>query len=221
MLKFSYIRIKRGIFMIKAVLFDLDGTLINTNELIIESFEHTFEILKNEYPDRNEIISWFGEPLFVTMSKFFDNVDEAVDVYRKFNLKYHDERISIYDNTQKMLGELNKRGCKAGIVTSKNKSTALRALELLEIKDYFNVIVTSDDVKNHKPHKEPVLSACNSLSVSPEEALMVGDSIYDIISGRDAGSKTCGVLYSFMKDKILEMNADYYIENLIEILDII
>ena len=53
--------------MIKAVLFDLDGTLINTNELIIESFEHTFEILKNEYPNRDEIISWFGEPLFVTM----------------------------------------------------------------------------------------------------------------------------------------------------------
>lgn len=207
--------------MIKAVLFDLDGTLINTNELIIESFEHTFEILKNEYPNRDEIISWFGEPLFVTMGKFFDDVDEAIDVYREFNLKYHDERISLYDNTKEVLNALNKKGYKVAIVTSKNKSTAIRALELLGIKDYFDVIVTSDDVQNHKPHKEPVLSACDLLSISSNEALMVGDSIYDIISGRDAGSKTCGVLYSFMKDEILKMDADYYIEGLMEILDII
>src|SRR5699024_7524972 len=97
----------------------------------------------------------------------------------------------------------------------------LRGLKYLKILDYFEVLVSSDEVENHKPHPEPVLKACEILEVSPKNSIMVGDSIYDIMSGRNAGSKTCGVCYSFMKDKLLEMKADYYIDDLIEILDIV
>lgn len=207
--------------MLKAVLFDLDGTLINTNELIIDSFKHTFKVLKNIEPDRDEVISWFGEPLFRTMGKFFDDVDEAISVYREYNLKYHDERISLYNNTKEMLIALKDRGYKLGIVTSKNKCTAIKGLKFLGIYEYFDEMITSDDVDNHKPHKEPVLKACNLLGVFPEESIMVGDSMYDIVSGRSAGSKTCGVLFSLMKDKLLDEKADYYVSDLIEIVDIV
>ena len=120
-----------------------------------------------------------------------------------------------------MLENLKNKGYKLAIVTSKNRSTALRGLKYLKILDYFEVLVSSDEVENHKPHPEPVLKACEILEVSPKNSIMVGDSIYDIMSGRNAGSKTCGVCYSFMKDKLLEMKADYYIEDLIEILDIV
>lgn len=207
--------------MLNAVLFDLDGTLIDTNELIIDSFKHTFEVLKKSVPTRDKIISCFGEPLYETMNKFFDDANEAVEIYREFNLKYHDDRISSYKNATEILESLKNKGYKLAIVTSKNRSTALRGLKYLKILDYFEVLVTSDEVENHKPHPEPVLRACEILEVSPKNSIMVGDSIYDIMSGKNAGSKTCGVCYSFMKDKLLEMKADYYIDDLIEILDIV
>ena len=207
--------------MINAILFDLDGTLVDTNELIIDSFIYTFKVLKKDVPSREEIISCFGEPIFESMGKYFEDVNEAVKTYREFNLKYHDERISSYKGAKELLSILKNRGFKLAIVTSKNRSTALRALELLGLIDYFDSFVTSDDVDIHKPDPEPVLKACELLEISPKEAIMIGDSIYDIMSGRDAGSKTCGVLYSFMKKELLEVNADYYIEDLLELINII
>lgn len=207
--------------MLNAVLFDLDGTLIDTNELVIDSFKYTFNALNKPSPSRQEIIKCFGEPLIVTMSNFFDDVHEAIRIYREFNLKHHDERIALYNNVEETLCDLRKRGYKLGVVTSKNKSTAYRGLEHFNILNYFDVLVSSDDVKNPKPHEEPVLTACKSLNIDPKKAIMIGDSVYDIISGKNAGSKTCGVLYSFMKDELLNIKADYYISDLIEILDIV
>ena len=207
--------------MLTTILFDLDGTLIDTNELIIDSFNNTFKLMGKPVPQRNEIIYCFGEPLNRTMSKFFDDVDKAIEIYREFNFKHHDNRISLYENTEKLLKSLKEDNFKLGIVTSKNKVPALRGLEILNIFEYFDVIIAGDDVKKHKPDPEPVVKACEFLGVSPTEAMMVGDTIYDIMSGREAGSKTCGVLYSFMKDKLLECDSDYYIENLIEILEIL
>lgn len=207
--------------MLNAVLFDLDGTLIDTNELIIDSFKHTFKVFSKPEPDRETIIEWFGEPLAFTISNFFDNVNEAIQVYRDFNLKYHDERISIYNNVEMILKTLKEDGYKLGVVTSKNKSTAFKGLNRFNISHYFDVLIGSDDVKNHKPHEEPILNACKFLNVKPSESIMIGDSIYDIISGRNAGTKTCGVLYSFMKDKLVNVNADYYISDLIELVDIV
>lgn len=207
--------------MFNAVLFDLDGTLVNTNELIIDSFKYTFEVLRKPVPTRNEIINCFGEPLHETMKKFFDNVDEAVRIYREFNLKHHDEKISPYDNTNMVLETLKNKGYKLAVVTSKNRSTSIRGLKFFNLLNYFDTLITSDDVENHKPHPEPVLKACEILNVDPNNAIMIGDSIYDIISGKKAGSKTCGVNYSFMKEKLLEVKADYYIDNLTKILDIV
>lgn len=207
--------------MFSAILFDLDGTLVNTNDLIIDSFRYTFEVLRKPVPTKNEIINCFGEPLHETMKKFFDDVDEAVKIYREFNLKYHDEKISPYENVEKVLKTLKNEGYKLAVVTSKNRSTSIRGLKFFNLLNYFDVLITSDEVENHKPHSEPVLKACGILNVDPSNAIMVGDSIYDIISGRNAGSKTCGVNYSFMREKLLEMKADYYIDNLIEILDIV
>lgn len=207
--------------MFEAILFDLDGTIINTNELIIDSFKHTFEVLKKPIPTRSEIIDCFGEPLEKTMKKFFDNVEEASKIYRAHNLKHHDENIFLFNNVEKVLKTLKERGFKLAIVTSKNRITSVMGLNRFEIFNYFDVLITSDEVENHKPHPEPVLMACKYLKVLPERAIMIGDSVYDIISGRNAGSKTCGVMYSFMKEKILKENADYYVDDLIEIFDII
>ena len=114
--------------MIHAVLFDLDGTLIDTNELIIDSFKHTFEFFNKSIPTREDIIDCFGEPLHGTMSKFFDDGEQAVKVYREFNLKYHDERIDSYGNAKEMLKALKDKGIKLGIVTSKNKNIAIFTL---------------------------------------------------------------------------------------------
>lgn len=210
--------------MVRAILFDLDGTLIDTNELIIESFMYTFNILGKSSPSRDEIINCFGEYLSYTMSKFFgdeNEINEAIRIYREFNLKYHNEKVSAYKNAHELVKILKNRDYKLGVVTSKSRISAVRGLEHFDLKKYFDVIVAGDDVKNHKPHEEPILSACAYLKVSPSECIMVGDSVYDIQSGKRAGTKTCGVLYSFMKDKLLKAEADYYIGDLIEVLDFI
>lgn len=80
------------------------------------------------------------------MSNFFDDVDEAIKVYRDFNLKYHDERISIYNNVEMILKTLKENGYKLGVVTSKNKATAFKGLNRFNISRYFDVLVGSDDV---------------------------------------------------------------------------
>lgn len=208
--------------MINAILFDLDGTLIDTNELIIESFMYTFKILGKPTPSRDEIINCFGEYLSHTMGKFFpDKIEEAIKIYREFNLKYHNEKVSTYKNAHELLKILKNRNYRLGIVTSKSRMPALKGLEHLNLKKYFDVLIAGDDVVNHKPHEEPILNACRELCVSPSECIMIGDSIYDIESGKRAGTKTCGVLYSFMKDKLIKSNADFYIHDLIEVLDVI
>ncbi len=210
--------------MFDAILFDLDGTLIDTNELIIESFVHTFNVLGKPRPSRDEIIDCFGEYLIHTMYKFFndiDKVEDAVRIYREFNLKYHDDKVSTFTNAHELLKILKNRGYKLGIVTSKSRGPALKGLTHLSLINYFDAIIAGDDVKNHKPHVEPILKACNELGVSPSKCLMIGDSAYDIESGRGAGTKTCGVLYSFMKDKLLKADADYYVNDLMDVLNVI
>lgn len=209
--------------MIKAVLFDLDGTLINTNKLILESFKHTFRTQLNMEMEDEKIVKFFGEPLKKSLSSVDpNNVEMLVDAFHKFNSANHDILAEKYEGTIETIKALKERGIKVSIVTSKRRIMTERSLKLIKVYDLMDVIVTPEDTDKHKPNGDPALLACQRLGVSPGEALMVGDSIYDVKCGKNAGSKTCIVTYSFFSvEELLKENPDYVIDKLWELINII
>lgn len=211
--------------MIKAVLFDLDGTLLDTNELIYMSFCHTFKSMLNKELTREEITSTYGKPLEATFSAYTNDekeVEELVKEYRRYNLEIHDDMCKPFDDVEELLLELKKRNIKTAIVTSKRKQLAERGLELGKLKELLDVIVTPEDTTKHKPEAEPAIKACELLGVKPEEALMVGDSSYDLLCGKSAGCKTCGVEYTVVDVKqLLDVNPTYMVKSPLEILDLL
>ena len=211
--------------MIKAVLFDLDGTLLDTNELIYKSFVYTFKEGLNRNLSKDEITSFYGQPLEDTFKNYINDkseIERLIKMYREYNEKIHDNMCYAFDEVEEMLLQLKNKGIKIGIVTSKRESLAKRGMEIAGILKYMDVIVTPECTKNHKPHSEPALYAIKNLNIDPREAIMVGDSNFDLICGRDAGCKTCGVRYTEMDIKRLEdTNPDYFINSPKEILDLV
>lgn len=209
--------------MVKAVLFDLDGTLIDTNDLIIQSFKHVFKHQLNIEVADEEIISTFGEPLVSAMEKFDkENAKNLCGEYIKYNEKVHDQYAKCIDGAEDALRLLKGMGIKLAVVTSKRRVTAIRGLKLFNLDKYIDIIVTPEDTNIHKPEGEPVLKACELLDVSPSDAIMVGDSHNDILCGKNAGAKTCLVKYTALSMKnLLEYKPDYVVDSLEEIYFII
>jgi haloacid dehalogenase superfamily, subfamily IA, variant 3 with third motif having DD or ED/haloacid dehalogenase superfamily, subfamily IA, variant 1 with third motif having Dx(3-4)D or Dx(3-4)E len=208
--------------MIKGILFDLDGTLINTNKLIIDSFQYALKKHFNREVPIEEIVTTFGEPLTETMAKFDkDNRDLLVNIYRDYNETNHDKLTTKFEGVEAGLKSLKALGIKLGIVTSKRRILADRGLKLIDIYDYMDVIVTPEDTKKHKPQGEPAEKACKLLGISPEETIMVGDSHNDILCGRNAGCSTCLVKYTALPmEKLMKYKPDYVIDKIEDLIDI-
>ncbi|KSU87918.1 pyrophosphatase PpaX [Priestia flexa] len=182
---------------INTVLFDLDGTLIDTNELIISSFMHTLNHYYPEQYKREDVLAFMGPPLydtFVQMDK--ERVHEMIDTYRTHNLSHHDELVTEFAGVFETVKWLHDQKYKLAIVTTKQINTVMLGLKLTKLDQFFDVIVAIDDVQHAKPHPEPVEKALVLLNAQPEEAVMVGDNHHDILSGKNAGTKTAGVAWS-------------------------
>jgi pyrophosphatase PpaX len=207
------------------VLFDLDGTLANTNDLILQTFRHILtEKLGLEVPD-SEIIATFGEPLpktFERWEKDPERISQLVDEYRKWNVEKHNSLIREFDGVHDMIFQLKDRGIKLAIVTSKKTSTAHLGLKAVRIADAFDVVVGLNETTEHKPNAGPALHALKLLEEEPsDKVLMVGDSNMDILCGRNAGVKTCGVGWSVLKDALLASKPDHFVESTEELLELI
>lgn len=209
--------------MIKAILFDLDGTLINTNNLIIKTFKHVLKKHLNLDISKDELVKYFGEPLESTMKRYYPkNPEFLVEAFRKYNFKIHDKFTEKFNGVEEGLEELREYGLRLAVVTSKKKDTAKRGLKLFDFYRYMEVLVTPEDTKKHKPSAEPVLKACEILGIDPSETIMVGDSYNDILSGNKAGATTCLVKYTAVPiEGVLKYNPDYIIDNIKELLDIV
>jgi len=209
--------------MIRAVLFDLDGTVINTNELVIASWKHALGKHLGKCPEDREIIGTFGEPLITTARRYdYNNAEAICAIYKKFNISVHDQMIKHYEGMEDAIKELKVLGLKVGIVTSKRRETALRALKLFNLFDLMDVIITMNDTQKHKPHPEPLLEALKILGLSPTEAIYVGDTHYDILCGQNAGCRTCAVKYSIIPfDELAKYRPDYAIDKPLEIVELV
>ncbi len=205
----------------KYILFDLDGTLIDTNKLIINSFKHTYKTHLNIDVPESEIYKYFGEPLITTLSRYSeDRADELFKTYIDFNEREHDSSVALCCNIKECLEALTEQGCILAVVTSKREKLASRGLKLFDIMKFFSVVVTMDDTKNHKPHPEPVLRALELLGAKPEEALMIGDSIFDIKCAHNAGVKAVLVNWGEATEYQEKGKPDYLVHDAMEIADI-
>ncbi|SDZ34465.1 pyrophosphatase PpaX [Evansella caseinilytica] len=205
---------------VDTILFDLDGTLINTIELIIASFLHTMETYYPGKYRREDVVSFIGPPLSETfMNLDPSKVDEMTKTYRAFNHEKHDELVKEYKGVLATIEQLHEHGYKMAIVTTKRRDTAVRGLKLMEMDKYFDVVITLDEVENYKPHPEPLERAMEALHSVPEKTLMIGDSRHDIIGGKNAGTLTAGVAWSIQgKEKLQSYHPDMMLETMPELL---
>ncbi|MCU9612927.1 pyrophosphatase PpaX [Caldibacillus lycopersici] len=208
---------------IDTILFDLDGTLVNTYELIIQSFLHTFDTYAPNQYRREDCIPFIGPTLEDTFHSVLpEKAEEMREYYRTYNLEKHDELIQEFDGVYETLKYLYERGYKLAVVTTKMKDTAIKGLEVTNLKPFFSEIVGLDDITNAKPDPEPIYKALELLNSTPEKAMMVGDSHHDILAAKNAGVKSVGVSWSIKgKEYIEKHNPDFLIDNMKELLTIV
>lgn len=178
--------------MINTVLFDFDGTLVNTNDVIIASWQHTYMHYLGREESLEKITACFGEPLLLTMEREFPEVDprESAEVYRNFQKENADELVKIFPGIEELLESLKTDGFRMGVVTSRTRESAQRYMDMFGIGDYFEEMVSCDDTDIHKPNPEPILLCLKKMGITAEEALMVGDSPFDIKCANNAGVKS-------------------------------
>jgi pyrophosphatase PpaX len=198
------------------VLFDLDGTLVDTNDLIVKSFQHTFREKLGREVGADEIYPYFGEPLTTTMERYSkERAVELTDFYRTFNVANHDFLIRQFDGVLEALTALRTAGTRLGIVTSKMHEMARRGLRVSRIEAFFDTVVGMDETEKHKPEAEPALLALRQLGVEPgPHVLMVGDSRFDILCGKNAGLKTAAVAWAVTgRDALVQSNPDHWLKS--------
>jgi pyrophosphatase PpaX len=206
----------------EAVLFDLDGTLIDTNELIMCSFEHVFETAGIPPWTREQMIPYMGLPLWEQLRRFSgrEDVHDLVKIYRKFNLYHHDRFVRAFPGLKETLFALHQAGVRLGVVTSKMRYTSELGLSLFGVLHMFESFVTIEDVRFPKPHPEPVRLALRQMGLMPVQALMVGDSPADLMSANAAGVDVAAVGWSLKtREELNKHRPTFWLETLQELVE--
>lgn len=206
----------------KGILFDLDGTLLDTTPLILDSFQHTFRTQYGRELSLEDIQPFMGQPLRAAMETMAPGDEEKLmQVYRDYNLSRHDDLAAVFDGVQSTVHTLFQAGVKLAIVTSKTATTARRGLRLFDMEKYFSVVVGLDETAKHKPLPEPVLFALKLLKLTPADCIMVGDSPHDIESAKAAAVATAGVRWSQVNmQSLLASKPDFMLEQMPDLLDV-
>lgn len=181
---------------LKAVLFDLDGTLIHSVDHIVDCWQHTVRTCLGRELTREEILPTLGRTLYDAFEEMAPGrSEELYQVYRAHQKVTHDTAVKLVDGTKETLEALKAAGLLLGVVTAKRFDTAMRGLDLFGLAPYFDTIVTLEDSKTHKPSPEPLLVAAQRLGIAPEEAIYVGDARVDMEAGSAAGMRTAWVTW--------------------------
>lgn len=180
------------------VLFDLDGTLIDTVTLIRESHRHAVRtVLGKNLPDA-ELVAHVGRPLIEQMAVFSPNhADELYGAYRTWNHANTAALVRSYDGISELLDTLDRSGRTLGVITSKSRDAVALAFAAIPIEHRFATVVAEDDTTRHKPNAEPILLALERLGASPVHAVYVGDSPYDLQAAHAAGIHAIAVTWGF------------------------
>jgi pyrophosphatase PpaX len=202
--------------IVQTVLFDLDGTLIDSIQLILDSYRHT--LAAHGIPPRPDEhwLRGLGTPLATQLEEWGHDpktLAALITTYREYNLANHDRMVTVYPGIVDALRQIKASGRRTGLVTSKNRPGALRGLRLTGLETMLDVLVCADEVNCPKPHPEPVEKAVRLLDAGPATTVYVGDSIHDMHSGRSAGVKTAAALWGpFGRAHLEAAEPDYWLE---------
>ncbi|WP_445478361.1 pyrophosphatase PpaX [Lysinibacillus irui] len=208
---------------VKALLFDFDGTLLNTNDLIIQTFMH---VLNERFPGQyspKDCLKFIGPSLKQTFNDIAPGEEEAlIAKYRAWNIEHHDELVSQYPDVVSTLEQLKAHGIRLAIVSTKRNDTIDRGLSILGATHLFDVRIGTDDVKNVKPDPEPVLLALERLGIDKEDAIMIGDNSHDIEAGHRAGVRAAGVAWAIKGEAYLQQyQPEYMLQHMTDLFDIV
>ncbi len=210
----------------RGVLFDLDGTLADTVDLILKSFRHTMARHLDEVPPDARFLAGIGKPLPVQLREFAADDHELRsmrETYIAFQSNLHDRVVRPFPGARSVVGSLRTRGVRVGIVTSKARRIARRTLDVCGLGDAFDCVVCGDEVSQGKPHPEPVHRAMKTLGISdaPKRVLFVGDSPHDLRAGRAAGVRTAAVGWGPLeRGLLLAEGPDYLFDRMEDVLGI-
>ncbi|MCX6363464.1 MAG: HAD-IA family hydrolase [Actinobacteria bacterium] len=195
------------------VVFDLDGTVVDTVELIVESFRYTTSTVLGEVLSDDVILAGVGRPLRTQMEDLSaEHAQELYDVYREYNHRRHDELIRGYEGIEEVLDALKAAGRRTGIVTSKSRDTTAMAFRAVGLEKHFDVVVTATDTTEHKPSPVPLRLCLQRLGATAGGSIYVGDSPFDIQAGAAAGMTTAAVAWGvFGRDALLAAGPDFWL----------
>lgn len=197
------------------VLFDLDGTLVDSFELIAQSFRHAIRAVRNREATDDEVFSRWGEPLRSRLESMAApaQIPDLFAAYTDFYQEHHGRLARLFSGVPEMIERLTRLGCRLGVVTSKRRTTTEHDLEVFGLTPFIRAAVTSDDVTVFKPAADPVREALRRLGGAARDALMVGDAVFDIRSGTAAGVATAAALWGTRdREAVLAAAPDYVVE---------
>lgn len=209
-------------YTILAVVFDVDGTLLNTREFIFQAFEHTFRAYHLEGISKEKIQKLMGKPLVECYRSLAPGGDIEVFcmTHRAFQTEHLDSVVP-FEHTESTLRKLRDGGIRLAVVTSRSKQNSIRTLELTGIRDYFEVIISLEDITRPKPFPDGILRATQLMGIEPSNSLMVGDMEEDIQAGKNAQVRTMAATYGFQGVSLALSGPDYIINDIQEILSVV
>ncbi|HET7631450.1 MAG TPA: HAD-IA family hydrolase [Gemmatimonadaceae bacterium] len=205
----------------QTILFDLDGTLLDSIELVLNSKRHAFESRGLPVPSDADWLRWLGTPLVDSFAHYTTDAEEIrqfIRAYREYQVVHHDRLVRAYPGAHEALTALRAAGCPIGIVTSKSVQTASQGLQRVGLLEFADTIIGEDSTQRHKPDPEPVQLGLHRLQATAAHAMFVGDSIHDMAAGRAAGVTTVAALWGpFTRAELAPAQPTYYLERLADL----
>jgi HAD superfamily hydrolase (TIGR01509 family) len=201
-------------------IFDLDGTLTQTNELIFATFNHVTEKYVGKVFTPKEITGMFGPPEEVCIEQIVgkERVEDALNDFFSFYETHHPGMANAYQGIKGILEYLKQQEILLAIFTGKGRRTTLITLDAIGITQYFDLIVTGTDVVNHKPSSEGIRNVLSVFGLEPNEVLMVGDAVNDIKAAHEAGVQVAAVVWdSYGKEEVMKMEKDFVFHSVEEL----
>ena len=201
------------------IIFDIDGTIVQSNELIFATFNHVTEKFLGKTTSPEEIIALFAPTEGVIIKQLFaNNFDNVMLDYYKFYKENHNKMAKVFDGITELITELKNRNVLLSVYTGKGKGSTEITLEELGLNKMFDMVVTGDDIVGHKPSPEGVDIFVNKYNLNRSRVLMVGDAPPDVKAAKATGIKIASVLWdSYAKEEVLQMGSDYYFETVEEL----
>lgn len=204
----------------RTVLFDLDGTLLDTRESIMRAF--AFALGQFGVPIAPETLAeHFGRPIRDAYQRLVPSIEpeRLMEAHREHQTQ-HMHLVAPFPGVEQTLSDLRKRNCTLGVVTNRMRRSAEAYLAHTALADHFETLVAWEDVENKKPHPEGIRKALATLDAQPSDTLFVGDTTYDIAAGKAAGVFTAGVTYGHEGEALAESNPDFLLRSFEDVLRI-